>query len=205
MTTDCVTPLRAGKRFWSRSHLLDDLASGQVALDSFQSAGAEDTSHPTPNLCADTDRPALVFGHQHTLDPAAVVTRRARAYRYHQDDTRRSAISVLENNPFARRAASSDPGQVGHPLEPIRAMQKHPAHALDASGTRGGQFLHPGLELVRLLPSSNDRFIEMLDRDVAEPVLVATTTRSYVLETRTAPAVQGCGRSGAVWWERFRR
>ena len=72
MTTRFVSRLPGRQEVAQPDHLLDDLAPGQVPLDPLQPAGAEDAPHPAADLRADADRPAVVLGHQHALDPPAV-------------------------------------------------------------------------------------------------------------------------------------
>ncbi|GIS62376.1 MAG: hypothetical protein CM1200mP2_46010 [Planctomycetaceae bacterium] len=48
--------------------LLEDLGSREIAVQSKQSAGTEDASHGTSDLCADAGGPPPRFSHQHALD-----------------------------------------------------------------------------------------------------------------------------------------
>ena len=52
--------------------MLEDLRAGQVPLDPFQTAGAEDAAHPAAHLRTDTSSATILLGHQHALDRPAV-------------------------------------------------------------------------------------------------------------------------------------
>jgi hypothetical protein len=54
-------------------HLLDDLAGGQVALETALPGGAEAARHRASGLRADADGRTVVVVHQHGLDVRAVV------------------------------------------------------------------------------------------------------------------------------------
>ena len=52
--------------------LLDDLASGEIAFEAAQAAGAEDAAHATADLGADAGGAAIIFLDQDALDEAVV-------------------------------------------------------------------------------------------------------------------------------------
>ena len=147
MTTRLVILSCGRQEVAQPDHLLDDLALGQVPLDPFQSTGAENTSHPTADLGADADGPAVLLGHQHTLDPSAVATSQQQLV---------GSVGGLpllydlgaEDRPLRVELLAQAPGQVGHPLEPLGAVLEDPAKHLVRVETRVADLFDPGLQLV---------------------------------------------------------
>ena len=74
MTTMCADRLVGRQEVAESEHLLHDLVSGQVPLNAFQTAGAEDAAHAAADLSADADRTSPTLSHQDTLDPPAIAT-----------------------------------------------------------------------------------------------------------------------------------
>ena len=56
-------------------HLFDDLAGGELSIETGLTGGAERAPHRTTGLAGDADRGALVVVHEHGLDAGSVVER----------------------------------------------------------------------------------------------------------------------------------